>query len=40
VLSWSFGPADREDELLAAYGVQRDAVRIDYYQRLSRAGDA
>ncbi|MCZ8380633.1 aminoglycoside 3'-phosphotransferase [Mycobacterium sp. CPCC 205372] len=39
-LSWNFGPADWEDELLAAYGVRRDAVRIDYYQRLWQAGDA
>ncbi|MGA5465321.1 phosphotransferase [Mycobacterium sp. NPDC050041] len=38
-LSWNFGPADWEDELLAAYGVARDATRIDYYQRLWRAGD-
>lgn len=32
-LDWNYQPA-YEDELLAAYGVQRDDERIDYYRRL------
>jgi len=37
-LSWNY--AGRwEDELLNAYGVQRDSARIDHYQRLWNAGD-
>ena len=37
-LSWNYAGA-WEDELLDAYGVDADATRIDYYQRLWQAGD-
>jgi kanamycin kinase len=38
-LSWNYGEPC-EDELLAAYGVERDATRIAYYRRLWEAPDS
>jgi len=37
-LSWNYA-GSWENELLTAYGVQRDSTRIDHYQRLWNAGD-
>ena len=37
-LGWNYA-ASCEDELLEAYGIERDDVRIDYYRRLWAAPD-
>jgi kanamycin kinase len=37
-LSWNY-PGSWDDQLYAAYGVDPDATRIDYYRRLWQAGD-
>ncbi len=37
-LSWNYR-GDWEDELLDAYGIERDPVRIEYYQRLWDAAE-
>ena len=37
-LTWNY-PGDWADDLLDAYGVGHDPVRVDYYQRLWNAGD-
>ncbi|CAN5383184.1 aminoglycoside 3'-phosphotransferase [soil metagenome] len=37
-LGWNY-PGSWEDELLSAYGVERDSERIDYYRRLWDAPD-
>ncbi len=37
-LSWNYSGL-WENELLDAYGVEKDPARIGYYQRLWQAGD-
>ena len=37
-LSWNYA-GSWAGELLAAYGIDGDPTRIDYYQRLWQAGD-
>jgi kanamycin kinase len=37
-LSWNYA-GSWEDDLLDAYGVERDATRVDHYQELWNAGD-
>jgi kanamycin kinase len=39
-LGWNYGHGPWESDLLDAYGVAPDPVRIDYYRRLWQAGDA
>jgi hypothetical protein len=36
---WAIGPGWWEDDLLEAYGDERDSGRIDYYRRLWEAPD-
>jgi kanamycin kinase len=38
-LGWNYGPGPWKSELLDAYGVAEDAVRIAYYRALWEAGD-
>lgn len=38
-LSWNYPGEVLEDDLLDAYGIERDAARIGHFQRLWEAGD-
>ncbi len=39
-LSWNYPGRIRHAEFFAAYGIEPDPARIDYYRRLWRAEDA
>jgi kanamycin kinase len=39
-LGWNYGDGPWEWELLDAYGVAEDPVRVDHYRRLWQAGDS
>ena len=38
-LGWNYPSRARDAELFAAYGVEPDLLRIDYYRRLWQAED-